>query len=88
MISPPNSRPCAYTAWRRPGPALRPSDGVISEINTKELVPGDLVILETGAVIPADLRLIEAVNLKIQESPLTGELFLLKRRPIRWQVTR
>ena len=43
-------------------------DGVISEINTKELVPGDLVILETGAVIPADLRLIEAVNLKIQES--------------------
>ncbi len=48
-------------------------DGVISEINTKELVPGDLVILETGAVIPADLRLIEAVNLKIQESSLTGE---------------
>ncbi len=48
-------------------------DGVISEINTKEVVPGDLVILETGAVIPADLRLIEAVNLKIQESSLTGE---------------
>jgi len=48
-------------------------DGVISEINTKDLVPGDLVILETGAVIPADLRLIEAVNLKIQESSLTGE---------------
>jgi Ca2+-transporting ATPase len=48
-------------------------DGVISEINTKELVPGDLVILETGAIIPADLRLIEAVNLKIQESSLTGE---------------
>ena len=48
-------------------------DGVISEISTKELVPGDLVILETGAVIPADLRLIEAVNLKIQESSLTGE---------------
>ena len=48
-------------------------DGVISEINTKELVPGDMVILETGAIIPADLRLIEAVNLKIQESSLTGE---------------
>ena len=54
-------------------------DGVISEINTKEVVPGDLVILETGAVIPADLRLIEAVNLKIQGSSLTGELFRGKK---------
>lgn len=48
-------------------------DGAITEINTKELVPGDIVILETGAVIPADIRLTEAVNLKIQESSLTGE---------------
>jgi Ca2+-transporting ATPase len=48
-------------------------DGVIKEIPSKELVPGDIVILETGAVIPADLRLTEAVNLKIQESSLTGE---------------
>lgn len=48
-------------------------DGVITEIQTRELVPGDIVILETGAVIPADIRLIEAVNLKIQESSLTGE---------------
>ncbi|MCU0462845.1 MAG: HAD-IC family P-type ATPase, partial [Bacteroidales bacterium] len=48
-------------------------DGAISEIHTKDLVPGDIVILETGAIIPADLRLIEAVNLKIQESSLTGE---------------
>ena len=48
-------------------------DGIITEIPTRELVPGDIVILETGAIIPADLRLIEAVNLKIQESSLTGE---------------
>jgi Ca2+-transporting ATPase len=48
-------------------------DGVIKEIPSRELVPGDIVILETGAVIPADLRLTEAVNLKIQESSLTGE---------------
>jgi P-type Ca2+ transporter type 2C len=48
-------------------------DGVVSEIYTKDLVPGDIVILETGAIIPADLRLIEAINLKIQESSLTGE---------------
>lgn len=48
-------------------------DGVIKVVRTKELVPGDIVILETGAVIPADLRLNEAINLKVQESSLTGE---------------
>lgn len=48
-------------------------NGNIMEIPTRELVPGDIVILETGAIIPADLRLTEAVNLKIQESSLTGE---------------
>lgn len=48
-------------------------NGSVSEIHTRELVPGDIVILETGDIIPADLRLIEAVNLKIQESSLTGE---------------
>jgi Ca2+-transporting ATPase len=48
-------------------------DGVIKEVLTRELVPGDIIILETGSVIPADLRLVEAVNLKIQESALTGE---------------
>jgi Ca2+-transporting ATPase len=57
-------------------------DGVISEINTKELVPGDLVILETGAVIPADLRLVEAVNLKIQESSLTGESVPVEKKTV------
>jgi Ca2+-transporting ATPase len=48
-------------------------DGMIKEAPTRELVPGDIVILETGAVVPADIRLIEAVNLKVQESALTGE---------------
>ena len=42
-------------------------------VPAKELVPGDIVVLETGDYIPADLRLIEAVNLKVQESALTGE---------------
>ena len=40
---------------------------------SKELVPGDIVIVETGDYIPADLRIIEAINLKSQESALTGE---------------
>ncbi|MFR6659402.1 MAG: cation-translocating P-type ATPase, partial [Clostridia bacterium] len=45
----------------------------ITVIPAKELVPGDIVVLDTGDYIPADLRVIEAVNLKAQESSLTGE---------------
>lgn len=48
-------------------------DGNLLVIPAKELVPGDIVVLETGDYIAADLRLIEAVNLKVQESSLTGE---------------
>jgi len=48
-------------------------DGNLVVIPAKELVPGDIVVLETGDYIAADLRLIEAVNLKVQESSLTGE---------------
>ena len=40
---------------------------------SKELVPGDIVVLDTGDYVPADLRIIEAVNLKSQEASLTGE---------------
>ncbi len=48
-------------------------DGKMEVIASKLLVPGDIVVLETGDFIPADLRIIEAVNLKSQESALTGE---------------
>ena len=48
-------------------------NGEITVVPAKELVPGDIVVLDTGDYIPADLRIIEAINLKSQESSLTGE---------------
>ena len=48
-------------------------DGKRFKVKSAELVPGDIVILEEGDTIGADLRLIEAVNLKVNESSLTGE---------------
>ncbi|MEM4329333.1 MAG: HAD-IC family P-type ATPase, partial [Candidatus Caldarchaeum sp.] len=48
-------------------------DGVEKEVAVKEVVPGDVVVLTAGSKVPADLRLIEAVNLQLDESPLTGE---------------
>lgn len=42
-------------------------------IESRELVVGDIVEIETGDSVPADLRLVESVNLKIQEAALTGE---------------
>ena len=48
-------------------------DGKLSVVPSRELVPGDLVIIETGDFVPTDLRIVEAVNLKSQESAMTGE---------------
>ena len=48
-------------------------NGKMEVVPAKELVPGDLVVLDTGDYVPADLRIIEAVNLKSQEASLTGE---------------
>jgi Ca2+-transporting ATPase len=48
-------------------------NGQVHEIQTKCLVPGDIVILETGTSVPADCRLVEAINLRLQEASLTGE---------------
>lgn len=48
-------------------------NGKLEVVPSKELVTGDVVVLDTGDYVPADLRIIEAVNLKSQESALTGE---------------
>ncbi len=47
--------------------------GITRVIPAEELVPGDIVLLESGDKIPADLRLIEVKNLRTEEAPLTGE---------------
>ena len=48
-------------------------EGDMQVIPARELVVGDIIVLDTGDYIPADLRIIEAINLKSQESSLTGE---------------
>ena len=47
--------------------------GVLEEVDASELVPGDVVLLESGDAIPADLRLISDIELQVDESILTGE---------------
>ena len=47
--------------------------GTHSRIPTSEIVPGDIVLLEAGMVVPADIRLIESFQLKAEEAALTGE---------------
>ena len=48
-------------------------DGRWQEVSGRELVPGDVIWLEAGSVVPADVRVVESVNLRVQEAALTGE---------------
>ena len=48
-------------------------EGSVREISARQLVPGDIVLLETGNRVAADYRLLETANLRIQEASLTGE---------------
>jgi len=56
-------------------------DGATSMIDSEELVPGDIVILEEGESVPADLRLAEVSQLEIIESILTGESVAVNKDP-------
>jgi P-type Ca2+ transporter type 2C len=47
--------------------------GRVQEIAARELVPGDIILLEAGSAVPADARVVESVNLRVQEAALTGE---------------
>jgi len=55
-------------------------DGLPKIINAAELVPGDVVLLEAGNVVPADLRIIETARLKVDESALTGESVAVEKQ--------
>lgn len=48
-------------------------DGIQKEMDTAELVPGDIILLQLGSIVPADARLITSTNLQVDESALTGE---------------
>jgi Ca2+-transporting ATPase len=54
-------------------------DGKIVFIPTREVVPGDIVVLETGDKVGADLRIVEQKNLKVEEAFLTGESFPVEK---------
>ena len=49
------------------------------EMNTREVVPGDLVLLEAGGRVPADLQLVESLDLQCDEALLTGESAPVKK---------
>ncbi|PPJ64711.1 cation-translocating P-type ATPase [Cuspidothrix issatschenkoi] len=57
-------------------------DGKLSEVAAKELVPGDVMLLESGVQIAADGRLIEQSNLQVRESALTGEAEAVNKQAI------
>jgi Ca2+-transporting ATPase len=56
--------------------------GHIQEISARELVPGDIVLLEAGNLVPADCRLLESANLRTEEAALTGESEPVDKDPL------
>ncbi len=56
-------------------------DGKTQDISARELVPGDVVILETGNIVPADGRVLQSINLRVEEAALTGESEPVEKDP-------
>ena len=56
-------------------------DGESMVVNVEDVVPGDLVELEVGDIVPADIRITESVNMSIQESSMTGESVPVEKSP-------
>ncbi|MBF2027549.1 MAG: cation-translocating P-type ATPase [Oscillatoriales cyanobacterium C42_A2020_001] len=54
-------------------------DGKPVEVDSKELVPGDLMLIEAGVQIPADARIVEEANLQVREAALTGEALAVNK---------
>lgn len=61
-------------------------DGHRMVVSSREVVPGDIVFLEAGNYIPADARLLEAVNLKVEEAALTGESVPVEKHSARLET--
>ncbi len=57
-------------------------DGARTSVPSYNLVPGDIVFLEAGNFIPADLRLLEAINLRVEEASLTGESLPVQKNAV------
>jgi P-type Ca2+ transporter type 2C len=66
---------CAISALKRLSETVSRvvRDNQIETVSTAELVPGDVVLLEAGNLVPADLRIVETAHIRIDESSLTGE---------------
>lgn len=56
-------------------------DGKECEVDTKRVVPGDIVLLRAGSSVPGDSRILESKDLYVDESPLTGETFPVEKMP-------
>ena len=55
-------------------------DGEVREVDARELVPGDVVVVEEGGAVPADARLLETNELRVNEASLTGESLPVAKR--------
>lgn len=60
-------------------------NGKVQELSARELVPGDVVLLEAGNVVPADMRVLESANLRVQEAALTGESEAVEKETDRFE---